>query len=263
MADSEFQQRFGGILRLYGSGAADILPRLHLCVVGVGGVGSWVAEALARSGVGNLTLIDPDEFTKTNINRQLPALTDTIGRGKGEVLAERIAGINPDCRVAVIEDLLTQDNLDQYIDSEFQTVIDAIDSARTKAALINLCSRRKQRVIAIGGAGGQVDPLAIRVGDLNTTFNDPLLARTRSTLRHRYGFSRNPKRRYGVPCIYSTEQQVYPHPEGGVSQQKPDTDRALRLACDVGMGACTQVTATFGMVAAAQTLNRLLPRKVV
>ncbi|NVK22437.1 MAG: tRNA cyclic N6-threonylcarbamoyladenosine(37) synthase TcdA [Kangiellaceae bacterium] len=252
-----FELRFGGIARLYGQKALDKFRQSHVCVIGVGGVGSWVVESLARSGIGQITLIDPDEVSETNINRQLVALTETIGQGKADVLKTRIANINPECQLHIIEDLLKPENTSDYIDKNFDYVIDAIDSARSKAALIRHCKSNKISVICIGGAGGKIDATQIQIADITKTFNDPLLAKTRSILRYDYNFSRNPKRKYQIPCVYSSEQAVFPMPDGTITQAKPDSERALRMACDVGMGSVTHITATFGNFAVGHVLKRL------
>ena len=253
--------RFGGIARLYGQKALDNFQQSNVCVIGVGGVGSWIVESLVRSGIGKITMIDPDEVSESNINRQLVALDNTIGQGKAEVLKERVEQINPDCQVAIIEDLLKPDNVRDYISTDFDYVVDAIDSARSKAALIRFCKRNKIRIVCVGGAGGQIDPTQITIADLTRTHNDPLLAKTRSILRYDYGFSSNPKRKYQVPCVYSTEQLSYPLPDGGITQAKPDSERALRMACDVGMGSATHITATFGNFAVGLVLQKLAAKK--
>lgn len=253
--------RFGGIARLYGQKALETFQQSHVCVIGVGGVGSWVVESLARSGIGKITMIDPDEVSESNINRQLVALENTIGQGKADVLKERIEQINPDCQITIIEDLLKPENVRDYISTDYDYVIDAIDSARSKAALIRFCKRNKIRIVCVGGAGGQIDPTQITIADLTRTHNDPLLAKTRSILRYDYGFSSNPKRKYQVPCVYSTEQLSYPLPDGGITQAKPDSDRALRMACDVGMGSATHITATFGNFAVGLVLQKLAEKK--
>jgi len=253
--------RFGGIARLYGQSGLDKFKNSHVCVVGVGGVGSWVVEALARSGIGKITMIDPDEVSESNINRQLVALDSTVGQGKCDVLVKRIADINPDCQVEVVEDLLKPDNTRELIGVEFDYVVDAIDSARSKAALVRHCKRNKIPIVCIGGAGGQIDPQQITVADITRTHNDPLLAKTRSILRYDYGFSSNLKRKYQVPCVYSTEQLSYPLPDGTMTQQKPDTERAMKMACDVGMGSATHITATFGYFAVGLLLKKIVTKK--
>ncbi len=256
--DSGARQRFGGMARLYGQDALARLAAAHVCVVGIGGVGSWAAEALARSGVGMITLIDLDDICVTNTNRQVHALADNFGRAKVQVMAERLTAINPACVVHPVEEFVSRANLRTLVTRELDFVIDAIDVAGTKAALIYHCKREKIPVITTGAAGGQVDPTQVRVVDLNRTENDPLAAKVRSILRRHYGWSRNPQRHYSVPCVYSLEQLRYPTAAGGVSCEKYWTDGAKRLDCDSGFGACMTVTATFGLVAVSRVLERLV-----
>lgn len=258
MADA-FENRFGGSRRLYGVDAVELFRRSHVCVIGIGGVGSWVAEALARTAIGRITLIDLDDICVTNTNRQIHALGDSVGRSKVEVMAERIQAINPDCAVQPIEEFVTRDNIAELISDEYDYVVDAIDSMREKAALIAHCRRRKIPLITIGGAGGQVDPTRIQVADLSRTSQDPLAAKVRSVLRRDYGFSKNSK--FGIECVYSTEQLVYPQPDGSVCQQKTLTDGNTRLDCSGGFGASVCVTATFGFVAVSRLLQKMVERE--
>ncbi|WP_162975714.1 tRNA threonylcarbamoyladenosine dehydratase, partial [Pseudomonas aeruginosa] len=176
------EQRFGGIGRLYGREGLQRLADSHVAVVGIGGVGSWAAEALARSGVGEISLFDLDDVCVTNTNRQVHAIEGSVGKAKVEVMAARIRAINPACRVHAVADFVTRETMAEYI-VDFDYLIDCIDSVAAKAALIAWCKRRKIPVITTGGAGGQVDPTQIQVADLNKTFNDPLAAKVRSTLR--------------------------------------------------------------------------------
>lgn len=261
MSDT-LEPRFGGTRRLYGEQGLDALKRAHVCVVGIGGVGSWVVEALARSAVGEITLIDLDDLCVTNTNRQIHALTDTIGQSKVAVMAERVRGINPDCRCHQVEELVTEENARSLFDQPFDYVIDAIDDVRAKAAMIASCRRRKLPIITIGGAGGQIDPTRIQVADLSRTLHDPLAAKLRSHLRRFYGFSSNPKRRFDVPCVFSTEQLRYPQPDGSVCALKSvaEPGQGMRLDCNSGFGASTCVTATFGFVAVARVIDKLLER---
>ena len=252
------QQRFGGIARLYGSEGLERLSAAHVAVVGIGGVGSWAAEALARSGVGEISLFDLDDVCITNTNRQVHALSGAIGKAKVDVLAERLRAINPNCVVHAVADFVTRDTMAEYITEEMDAVIDCIDSVFAKAALISWCKRRKIQIIATGGAGGQVDPTQVQVADLNKTFNDPLVAKVRSLLRRDYGFSRTPGRTYSITCVYSSEQPRYPQPDGSVCQAKAATDDGTRLDCAGGFGASMMVTATFGMVAAAKIVDKLV-----
>ncbi|WP_417436036.1 tRNA cyclic N6-threonylcarbamoyladenosine(37) synthase TcdA [Idiomarina abyssalis] len=256
-------QRFGGVSRVYGQQALNHFQQLHIVVAGLGGVGSWAVEALARTGIGKLTLIDLDDVCTTNINRQLPAIDDTIGQLKTEVLAQRVKSINPNCEVKVIDDFLLPENFEEYLTGA-DAVLDAIDSVNTKAALVAWCKRRKLRLVVCGGAGGQIDPGMIRVGDLAKAKQDPLLAKVRSQLRRDYGFSKNPKRKWGVDCVYSEEQLRYPvisgEQEGEVTLQKPGSG-SMRMDCSSGFGAAMVVTCSFAMQATATLLKRLAPVK--
>ena len=255
---SDYQLRFGGIARLYGATGAQILQNAQFCVIGIGGVGSWVAEALARNGVGHITLIDLDDICTTNINRQIHALTDTVGLSKVEVMAERILQINPDCKVHQIEDFVTDENLQELLSANFDYVIDAIDSVRIKTAIIAHCKRNKLPIITIGGAGGQIDPTKIEIADLSQTYQDPLLAKVRNNLRREYNFSRNLKRKFSIDAVFSTEQLLYPDSSGGVCFAKQSQDGAMRLDCSGGFGATTHVTASFAFFAVGRAIKKLL-----
>jgi tRNA A37 threonylcarbamoyladenosine dehydratase len=258
---SEYDHRFEGLQRLYGSEAYGLLPQLHMAVIGIGGVGSWAAEALARSGIGTLTLVDYDEIAPGNINRQIHALDDTLGRKKIEVMAERIRQINPDCRINAIDDFINMDNLEDLLSVGYDCVIDAIDSIKFKAAMINYCRRNKIPVIATGGAGGLSDPTMIQVADLSRTHHDPLAARVRGRLRDDYGFSRNPRRTFGVECVFSSQQPVYPKPDGTVSHDKPGI-HGVSLDCRFGYGTSACVTASFGLVAASRAIHKTLKKRL-
>ena len=178
-----YLDRFGGIGRLYGAVGLQRLYDAHVCVIGIGGVGSWAAEALARSGVGKITLIDMDDICVTNTNRQIHAMTSSVGKLKCEAVAERLRDINPEIDVDARMAFVTASNLEEQITPDMDYVIDCIDSVKNKAALIAFCKRRKIRIVTTGAAGGQTDPTQIQVGDLNKTFNDPLARKVRSLLR--------------------------------------------------------------------------------
>lgn len=255
---SSEDQRFGGIARLYGHDGLERLRAAHVAVVGIGGVGSWAAEALARSGVGEISLFDLDDVCITNTNRQLHALEGTVGKPKVEVMAERIRAINPASTVHAVADFVTRDSMAEHITPRLDFVIDCIDSVQAKAALIAWCKRRKIGIVTTGGAGGQIDPTQIQMADLNKTFNDPLAAKVRSLLRRDYGFSRTPGRNYSVPCVFSTEQLRYPKPDGGVCQSKSFVGEGVKLDCAGGFGAVMMVTASFGMAAAAKAVEKLV-----
>ena len=249
---------FGGTARLYSNKGIEKLKKAKVTIIGIGGVGSWAAEALARTAIGTIKLIDLDDICTTNINRQIHSTQATVGKLKVDVMAERILSINPDCKLNKITDFVNKDNVNQYITSEDQYVIDAIDNAKVKAAIINHCKRNKIRVVTIGGAGAQIDPLKIEVSDLSRTWQDPLSAKVRSELRRNYNFTKNPKRRFGVECVYSTEQLLYPDGEGSTSYQKNSNSGTSRLDCSQGLGAAVVVTSTFGMIAASRVINRII-----
>lgn len=251
------ERRFGGIQRLYGEQALANFQRAHVCVIGIGGVGSWAVEALARSGVGQITLIDLDHVTESNINRQLHALNNTLGKAKIRVMAERVEQINPDCRVNTVEEFIALNNLREMLDRGYDYVIDCIDDFRIKSALIAWCKRNKIKIITTGGAGGLTDPTCIRIADLSRTEHDPLFSKTRKLLRHAYGFPKNLKRRFEVPCVYSEEQAVFPDESGGICHNKPDNQAVGGLNCAGGIGSAMTVTATFGLVAVSHALKKL------
>ncbi|SFU98087.1 tRNA cyclic N6-threonylcarbamoyladenosine(37) synthase TcdA [Pseudoduganella namucuonensis] len=252
----DFDRRFGGIGRLYGQAALDRFRHAHVCVVGVGGVGSWIVEALARSAIGRLTLIDLDNVAESNINRQIQALSSTVGQAKIHALAERVAQINPYCRVTQIEDFVDPDNLDAMIGAGgYDYVIDAIDSAKAKTALIAYCRGRAIPVIVIGSAGGQTDPTKIEVRDLARTEQEPLLKKVRRRLRSDYGFPRGMKNKFHVDAVFSMEPLRFPE-TGEVCSVDGDERGVTGLNC-AGFGSAMVVTATFGMVAAGHLLRKL------
>ncbi len=266
--NKDYAERFAGIERLYGKNKAKIIAALHICVIGIGGVGSWAVEALARSGVGEITLIDHDDIALSNMNRQIHTLDSSIEQSKVSAMLERVMQINPHCQCHVIDDLLTENNLKKHIgcdfDSEspanFDYIIDAIDSVKQKSALIYYCKRNKIPIITTGGAGGLSQPTAVEIRDLSKTFNDPLAAKVRSQLRYQYNFSKNPKSRFGIECVFSTEQQVYPQADGSVGQEKP-TMKGVSLDCNFGYGSSSCVTSVFGFAAAARVIDKAVARR--
>lgn len=255
----QLAQRFGGIERLYGKGSLELFDSLHICIVGMGGVGSWAVEALARTGIGELTLIDYDEICTTNINRQIHALDTTVGRKKALELQTRVNQINPRCRCHVIDDYVNKNNIRDYLspDNDYHYVIDAIDSISLKAAIIYQCKRNRIPVITTGGAGGLTDPTMIQVKDLSRTYNDPLAAKVRAKLREEFNFSRNTKRYFGIECVFSSQQQLYPKTDGSVGHQKPGI-HGVNLDCSLGYGSASFVTANFGFVAVSRLIHKLM-----
>jgi tRNA A37 threonylcarbamoyladenosine dehydratase len=253
--------RFGGLARLYGAGGLERLTRASVCVVGVGGVGSWAAEALARSGVGHITLVDLDDVCLSNVNRQLHALDGVIGRPKVEVMAERIRAIHPSCHARAVAEFFTETTAEQILGTGFDFVVDAIDQVANKCLLIARCRKEEISIICVlprrpqnkknptlggGGGGGRRDPAAIRVADLAQTSHDALLQQVRKKLRDDYGFARDPKTPFGVPCVFSIESAV-----------RPADGCAGRVTCDNGYGTASFVTGTFGLVAASRVVSRI------
>lgn len=250
----DFARRFGGIARLYGEHALERFRSAHVCVIGVGGVGSWVVEALARSAVGRLTLIDLDNVAESNINRQIQALSSTVGMAKIEALKQRIAQINPFCQVTLVEDFIDPENIPAMIgDKDIDYVVDAIDSVKPKAALIAWCSANRMPLVVVGGAGGQIDPTKVEIRDLARTEQEPLLKKVRKILRAQYGFSRGEKQKYHIDAVFSMEPLRYPD-AGDACDVDPNSITGLNCA---GFGSSMVVTATFGMVTAGQVLRRL------
>ncbi len=258
MLSEEYLNRFEGLGRVYGEAALPVLQRAHFCVVGVGGVGSWAAEACARSGIGKITLIDHDDVHIGNTNRQLHTTVDTFEQSKVEVLRERILRINPECECTAIDDLVTRGNIEKFRFELYDYVVDAIDNAGHKLTLMHYCRRHKIRCVSTGGAGGLVDPTKIEVKDITLSHNDPLLAKVRAALRQKIGYSRNPKRRYSMDCVFSTEQPIYPAPAGAVSHAKPTQDERTTLDCATGIGSFVGVTACFGFTAVAHAIGKYL-----
>lgn len=253
-----YLKRFSGIGRLYGYPALNTFLSSHFCVIGIGGVGSWIAESLVRTGIGAITLIDLDEICLTNTNRQIHALKTTIGQSKVEVMKNRLLEINPECKITIIEDFVTLENIAEIFSADFDYVFDAIDSVKIKAGLLAYCKRNKIRVISIGGAGGQIDPTQIQIGDIGKTIQDPLAAKVRSLLKSNYKLKADKKGRLGIDCIYSTEQLRYPQTDGTVCFDKGQTEGSMRMDCSSGFGAVTMVTASFGFFAVSHALKKIL-----
>lgn len=247
----DHSRRFGGVRRLYGATALARFEAAHVCVVGIGGVGSWVAEALARSAVGRITLIDLDMVAESNVNRQVHALGDNFGKAKVDAMAERIHAINPACKVDTIEDFVTIENLDETLGRGFDFIVDAIDQVRTKAAMIAWSRSHDIPLITSGGAGGQIDPTRIEIADLARTIQDPLLSKVRSILRKEYGFTRDPRKKFGVPAVFSSEPLRYPEDS---TCETPASLSGLNCA---GFGSAVSVTACFGLFAAGEVLRLL------
>lgn len=254
---TDFAERFGGVARLYGSAGLERLRVARVCIVGVGGVGSWVVEALARSGIGGLTLIDLDDVCITNVNRQLPALDGQIGRPKIDVLAERVRLINPGCAVETIPDFFTSATADGMLATRYDFVVDATDKLHNKCVLISGCCQRGIPVLTMGGAGGKRDGTMVRVVDLARSEQDELLRQVRRKLRREMGFSRDLREEFGVPCVYSPEKPVFPWANGTCSTEQEPGGESLTLDCASGFGTATFVTGAFGFAAAGEVVRRI------
>jgi len=240
-ADAE--RRFGGLRRLYGDAAYTRLRELRIAVVGLGGVGSWAAEALARSGVAALTLIDLDHVAESNINRQVQALGSTLGRAKVDALRERIADIHPACRVDAVEEFVEPSNWPALLPGPVDVVIDACDQMRAKQAMAAWSLAQRVPLIVSGAAGGKRRPQAIEVADLSLATHDPLLASLRQRLRKQQGAARSGP--IGLTCVFSRE---------AVARPAADCDLDGSLNCH-GYGSSVMVTAGFGLAAAAAALE--------
>jgi tRNA A37 threonylcarbamoyladenosine dehydratase len=250
------EARFGGIKRLYGAEGFERLRRAHVCVVGLGGVGSWTVESLARTGVGALTLVDLDDICISNVNRQLHALDGAFGQSKAEALAARVRAINPECKVSPVQSFFLKSTAEKILRTRFDFVVDAIDSPARKCLLIAACRERAIPVITVGASAGRRDPTAVHVVDLARSTHDRLLQEVRKKLRTKHGFPRGEKK-FGVECILSREGPVFPGNDGCVAKAlPPGTD--LRLDCNSGLGTASFVTGAFGLVAAARVVQGIV-----
>lgn len=271
----DVERRFGGIGRLYGPDSPRLLSRAHVMVVGIGGVGSWAAEALARSAVGTLTLVDMDHVAESNINRQVHALTQTLGQSKIGAMAERIAQINPDCQVCQVDDFLTPDNVSALIQPDMSVLLDCTDQVKAKVAMVIQARRMKVPLLVSGGAGGKTQSLALRTGDLSESTHDALLARMRNMLRRDHGFPRPSSAkggtkpsakvpRMGVRVIWVDQPTRMPQAWSGqvADSRNADGDLAANAALQglscAGYGSAVTVTAAMGLAAAGEAIELIL-----
>ncbi len=250
------EPRFSGIERLYGRAAFQQFQTSHVAVIGVGGVGSWVAEALARSGVGAITMMDMDEICVTNINRQVHALEETVGVPKTEAMAQRLRAISPGIEVQEEFTFFTEKNANEVLGRGWDGVVDCIDSIPHKCVLLDRCWRRRIPVVTVGAAGGRRDPCRIETVDLTRTCQDALLQRVRKKLRQKFDFPRNTRKKWGIPAVYSPEPVRYPQSDGEVCETREEGSN-LRLDCASGYGTASFVTGTFGFAAAAAMMELL------
>lgn len=259
--DFKLQRRFDRTARLLGEEAMERLHRARVLVFGLGGVGSWAAEALARSGVGRLVICDFDTVCITNCNRQLQAMQGTVGRKKAELLAERIVRINPACEVEAVTEFYSEQNSDRLLREDATWVVDCIDNMKAKLHLLYACLQKRLPVVSSMGAAGRLDPTQVRVVDLCDTFNDPFAKDVRKLLKRKYGVETD--KPTGIDAVFSPERLVNPTPlsydHGGFLCVCPHKDNGVHT-CDhrtVINGTVGFVTATFGMVAASVVVRRI------
>ena len=250
-------RRFGGVSRLYGTSGLTKLKAAHICVIGIGGVGSWAAEALARNAVGTITLIDLDNIAESNVNRQLHALEGSFGKAKVTAMAERIRLINPEVKLVEIEDFVSAENISSLLIENFDGVIDCIDDAKAKAAIANFCKTHHIPLVMTGAAGGRLDGSRIKQADLALVTHDKLLAKVRNTLRREYAFAKadpmkNKMTQLGVHCVYSDEEVITPEDLCAL-----ESSSITGLNC-AGYGSSVTVTAPFGFVAAGWVLQQVV-----
>ena len=254
--NSSDTRRFGGIARLYSNAGLAAFENAHVCVIGLGGVGSWCAEALSRTSIGKLSLIDMDTVAESNINRQLPATGETIGLAKVDVLAKRFQSINPKAQIAAHKAFVAEDNFDTLIPKD-AIIVDAIDSLSSKIALIAWAKARNRTIFVAGGAGGRIDPSRIQSADLALVKNDALLSKVRAGLRKHHGFpmgnnDAKKTKKFGIMAVFSDE-----------SGKKCATDAACDVGTQAGFGTAVVVTASLGLRLAECVLHHILHKAEV
>ncbi len=258
---ADLERRFGGLARLYGPAGAARIRASHVTVVGIGGVGSWAAEALARSGVARLTLIDLDHISESNINRQIHALDTTVGQAKVQAMRERIAHINPLCEVVCIEEFVDAENWLQLLPNDAGAIIDACDQVRAKTAMAAWARQSKSIFITVGAAGGKRHAHKVDIDDLSAATHDPLLAQLRTRLRKEHGApqgSPNGGKKIGVSCVFSREAVMSPDMAPGAAANSSDSDLNVDATLNCrGYGSVVSVTATFGQCAAGWVLDKI------
>ena len=261
----DFERRFSGILRLYASAGLVKLQAAHIVVVGIGGVGSWAAEALARNAVGAITLIDLDNIAESNVNRQIHAIDGAFGKAKVTAMRERLLSINPGCKIDEIEDFVTPENITKLLDFNCDVIIDCIDNAQAKVAMAVFCRSQKIQLILAGSAGGRLDPTRIQIADLANVIGDRLLAKVRNQLRRDHHFPKASNSRksaqFNLTCVFSDEQVIKPFKkkidETGALDNDKNFDSITGLNC-AGYGSSVCVTAPFGFTAAQLAINLIV-----
>ena len=253
--DNDYYARFGGIGRLFGSKGLEKIKQSKILIIGIGGVGSWAAEALARTGIGSLTLVDLDDVCVTNINRQVHATTLSVGKFKTDVMMERIKFIHPNCEVETRQCFFSPKNLESIFDRSYDFVIDACDDFTNKCFLIDFCRKKGIPLVVIGGAGGKIDPQQIKVTDMASSSNDRLLARLRKKLRQDFSFPLENEGDFGIWAVWSHERAVYPTSNGCLTFKPPGL--AKNMDCEEGFGSASFVTGAFAFAATSLVLREL------
>ncbi len=253
-----WEYRFSGVQRIYGKTVAERLPSAHALVMGVGGVGSWAAEALVRTGIGNITLVDFDDICLSNSNRQIQATTESVGKMKTTVLKERFLSINPELKVTEVQEIFSEQTAQALLASIGNAVIlDCMDSLSAKCFLIDHCYKNEHPLVVVGGSAGKLSPEMVKVDDLARTYGDRLLHKLRKRLRTQHGFPRDLKKKWQIPAVFSDESPVYPLPDGSVSQDVEARPHHRFLDCNEGMGSLCFLTGSFGFFAASEGLKLL------
>lgn len=255
MENSDFESRFGGIARLYGIEAMGKIRQAKVLIIGIGGVGSWVAEALARTGLGHMTLVDLDDVCVTNINRQIHAVNSTVGKFKVDVMKERVETINPYCEIDTKQCFFSPKNLENIFDKHYDFVVDACDDFTNKCYLIEYCRKQKIRLVVMGGAGGKTDPLQIRVSDMASSANDKLLSKLRKKLRQDFSFPLETEGDFGVWSVWSHERAVYPTADGCITHKAPGI--AKNMDCSEGFGSASFVTGAFAFATSSLVIREI------
>lgn len=268
----DLDRRFSSLSRLYGPDAPRRFQDAHIAVAGLGGVGSWTVEALARCGIGALTLIDLDHIAESNVNRQIHALTDTVGQSKVDAMAERVLGINPACRLTRVDDFVSPENVGEVLPGPYTVIIDCTDQAAAKIAMILHARALGVPMLLCGGAGGKTDPLALRAGDLSAAVNDALLSKLRNKLRREHGFPRASDKngkalkrvpKMGVHALWFDQPAILPDEWTRAGEMDDDMGVAAQAAAPQGLscagyGSVVTVTAAMGMAAANEALRLAL-----
>lgn len=259
----DFERRFGGVSRLYGAAGLAKFQAAHICVIGIGGVGSWAVEALARNAIGTITLIDLDNIAESNVNRQIHALDDNFGKAKVTAMAERIYAINPAAKVHEIEDFVSTENVAVMLANGFDVILDAIDDAKAKVAIAAYCKTHQIPLITVGGAGGRLDPTKIKVADLTSVAGDRLLAKVRNQLRRDHAFPKGndaakKQLKFGIQAVYSDEQMIAPISNSKNTVDSCEVEAGITGLNCAGFGSSVSVTAPFGFTAAQLVFNELL-----